>query len=81
MQYIIRAYAKESATSLPEWGYINGYSNGTFHGLVMCGYTKYIREAQRFLLRSDARKAANRLLTREVKYFMRDISKVIVEHL
>ena len=55
MQYIIRAYAKESFSSLPEWSYIKGYSNGVFHGLVMCGYGKYIGEAQRFLQRSDAR--------------------------
>ena len=78
MQYIIRAYAKDSFSSLPEWNYIKGYTNGALHGLVMCGYGKYIGEAQRFLQRSDARKAANRLLTREVKDFMRDISKVTV---
>lgn len=78
MQYIIRAYSKEPFSNLPEWSYITGYSNGAFHGLVMCGYVKYVCEAQKFNQRSDARKASNRLLTREVKGFMRRIYKVTV---
>lgn len=78
MQYIIRAYAKEHFNSLPEWSYINGYSNGAYQGLVMCGYTEYISQAQKFNQISDARKAANRLLTREVRRFMRHISKATV---